>query len=76
MCDDRANHDDGKQTGGIEGIAWNQQTDATRDLQKTGEIPEPLTAADFVEQFDRSTIAAAPANLAPPAPSLDFRAKY
>ena len=52
MRDDRANHDDGKQTGRIERVAWNQQTDAARDLQKTGEIAESLTAADLVEQFD------------------------
>jgi hypothetical protein len=34
MRDDRADHDDGKQAGRIEGVAWNQQPDAARDLQK------------------------------------------
>src|ERR1700722_17537189 len=55
MRDDRANHDDGKQTGRIEGIAWNQQTDAARDFQKTSEIPEPLAAADLVEEVYHSS---------------------
>jgi hypothetical protein len=34
MRDDRANHDDGKQTGRIERVAWNQQTDGA--LQGAG----------------------------------------
>src|SRR5216683_3845000 len=66
MRDERANHDHGKQDRRIEGVAGNQQTDAGRQFQKAGKYrnhwPRPTLA-------NRSTITAAPASLAAPAPT-------
>src|SRR5258705_11661219 len=55
MRDERASHDNGKQDGRMEGIAGNQQADAGRHFQNSGEIAEPLAEADLGEQFDHDS---------------------
>jgi hypothetical protein len=52
MCDDCANHDDGKQDGRVECVTGYQQADCARYFQKTGEVPKPLAKADLIEHFD------------------------